>query len=141
MQDLTHQTKETHSENTVLYEKIQEIDTSPLTRSTISKKHVRILVALFMIEDNSNNRSIYVNPETLQALVAQITFKRYPYLDIVSFSNDLYLRTYVDMESIDDGEKCYRITDQGIALLEQLSLTMSIFFEGSTTPNFYPVIH
>lgn len=141
MHDLTHQTKRVPSGQDVLSQKITEVDTSPLTRLNISKKHVRILVALFMVNDLSDANNLYLNLKDIPELVAQICYKRYPYLDVVSFANDLSIRNYVTTEISDDNEVCYKITELGISLLEKLSQMPHMYLTGSKTPNYYPVVH
>lgn len=141
MQDVTHQTKMPPSEPDALYFRISNIDTSPLTESTTSKKHVRILVALFAIRDTSENDNLYVRLDDLQDLVTRITYKRYPYLDIISFTYDLSTRGYTKIHKCDNDEDCYAITELGVSFLEQLACNPGTHLEGSKSPNFYPVVH
>ena len=141
MPDLINPATRALSDVDALYLEVIESDTAPLTRLTISKKHVRILVALFMLKEKSVRGATFANLEDLQELVALITYKRYPYLDIVSFANDLHIRGYADTAEDEDGEKYYKITDDGVLLLEQLALVPEMYLEGSKTPNFYPIRH
>lgn len=138
MQNLTHQVGTTSGESAALYLEVSNIDISPLTESTTSKKHVRILVALFMIIDTLENDNLYVN---LEDLVARITYKRYPYLDIISFTYDLSIRGYTKIQKCDNDEACCVITELGISFLEQLACKPGTRLDGSKSLNFYPVVH
>ncbi len=137
MDTILESLKSTNNECTVLYQKVLHEKTQPLTPVTVSKKHIRILVALFMLKKEEQQTKFYLVTDDIRVLVEQLAYKRYSLLDITAFTDDLVERNYV-MIRVMEHKAGYRLSDTGEAFLEHLALCSPEYLQGSTTPNYHP---
>ncbi len=120
-------------EGEVLSIKKVENDTSPLTVKTVSKKHARILIALFKINNECGNG--FLSVEDIRNLIEHIAGKRYPLLDIESFADDLRKRHYLTSKYVRDTGVCYQIAPDGVTLLFSYSENHREYLMMSNSPN------
>jgi hypothetical protein len=116
------------------YAKLSEIDVlrmeqaeyEALTPSELSKRHIRILCALFQValqEKNYTPETLYSPVSVIIILTESLFGKKHTANDVQYFTRDLVIRGYVaslqEQLDIDTTEEdCYAITSKGVELLE-----------------------
>lgn len=121
------------TEADVLY--IQRIETTPLTKDTVSKKHIRILLALHSAKDEEIEGLTYITTRLLCELIADLTTKSYPLGDIRSFASELSLQGFLTIGEDEEYGMVYAITEYGIDFLSQAIGWNESYLAESRSPN------
>jgi hypothetical protein len=128
----------THNDVFALLQKVSDEETQPLSFSMLSKKHVRILVALFSLRIVAcEKNSISATVHAIRGIIADMTYKLYPMLDIEVFTYDLAMRGYLVTHK-DTNKESFSLSDQGELLLQAIAIHHSELLHESTSPNFSP---
>jgi hypothetical protein len=116
---------------------IRRVETELLTEMTISKRHLRILIALDSACKTALGKWVHVDLEQMRGLVALRSGKKYSASDIYAFTFDLAKRKYINHVVHEELGNLFAILPQGTELLETVGLLLPDQSEISKTPNFY----
>ena len=114
------------------------VTTCPLTEHTISKKHIRILSALVLVEGEYEDEIVWVPFTIIKKVVGGQFQKTYSDADTSSFCFDLQHRGYIHHEWSEEYGDLVRLSIHGEILLRDLFLSRPELFEESRTPNYIP---
>lgn len=120
---------------------MEDAEYGDLSHSTVSKRHVRILCALYQVKLQWDKHTLtvdYVPVVLISQLIEPLFNKRHTGEDITYFTRDLVVRGYVaslrEQDEDDDStqEDAYAITSRGVELLEQIQDLRPSLFESNT---------
>lgn len=115
---------------------IQKAETEPLTPKTISKRHIRILMALCK-NSATENAWTPIGLRQIRKIVAEDSGKLYPEIDIHAFTFDLNNRGYVEHGTDEEEGDVFMVLPEGLCLLDMAKRNLAPHINESNTPNFY----
>lgn len=132
--NLTPHSVDPRNELEALLKKADAESQSPLVDiRDISKKHVRILVALFMVRDQVGEH--YADITGIRQLIAQVTGKLYSHFDVEHFADNLTARGYIVCIDLEEEGKSYKIEDEGVVFLNWMIAKFPSYVCESNSPN------
>jgi hypothetical protein len=125
---------------------MEDAEYGDLSHSTVSKRHVRILCALYQVKLQQRKHADYASMILISQLIEPLFNKRHTIEDVTYFTRDLVVRGYVASlrEQDEDNDSlqgdAYAITSLGVELLERVATLHPKLFE-SNTPNLPKGLH
>ena len=110
---------------------IEDLETCPLSKETVSRRHLRILIALYYACESECDTLVHATTSQIQEAIEFLTKKRYSIGDINSFTHDLHNRGYAQCLEHDFYGRLYAITEDGIKFLEKMWSEELNFFENT----------